>query len=124
MRQNQINNIDILKSKRRMFRSGLTSAEAYLWTKLQNNKLGRKFRRQHSIGKYVVDFYCPSEKLAIELDGIVHFTEDANKYDNERTAYLNSMGIRVLRFENWRVFDQTDEVIIEIVSHFQGITTP
>lgn len=55
-----------------------------------------------------MDFYCPDEKLAVELDGMQHFTEDGIKYDEARTVYLNNLGIRVIRFENAEVFDRTD----------------
>jgi very-short-patch-repair endonuclease len=66
----QVNNRPELKQIRRELRHNLTPAEATLWRCLQNKQLaGRKFRRQHSVGSYVLDFYCPSEMLAIELDG-------------------------------------------------------
>jgi very-short-patch-repair endonuclease len=79
---------------------------------------GRKFRRQHSVGYYILDFYCPSKKLAIELDGKHHFTEEGMKYDEERTKYLNSLGIRVVRFENEQVFQSPEGVLAEIEKHF------
>src|SRR6478672_5383470 len=86
---------------RRKLRSRLTPAEASLWSILKNSKVdGRKFRRQHSVGKYILDFYCPSEKLAIELDGEGHFTLPAVSYDANRRRYLERCGIRVIRFEN------------------------
>lgn len=109
MRKNQIHNINSLKDRRGELRSSLTPAEAFLWKRLQRSQLeGRKFRRQHSFGQYIMDFYCPDEKLAVELDGMQHFTEDGIKYDEARTVYLNNLGIRVIRFENAEVFDRTD----------------
>jgi very-short-patch-repair endonuclease len=117
-----IHNISNLKSSRKELRNHLTSAEATLWKYLQKSQLeGRKFRRQHSVGKYVLDFYCPSEKLAIELDGAHHFTPCGADYDNERTSFLNSLNIRVLRFENKLVFNHIEGVLSEIKSQF---TTP
>ena len=96
-------------------RSGLTPAEALLWKSLQHSQLsGKKFRRQHSIDKYIVDFYCPDCRLAIELDGDAHFTESEAEYDNARTEFLSRMGITVLRFENREIFDNLDLVIAEI----------
>ena len=65
---------------------------------------GRKFRRQHSVGNYILDFYCPSENLAVELDGEDHFWEEGIRGDKERTTYLNSLNIREIRFENRWVF--------------------
>jgi len=115
----QINNRSELKQNRKGLRNNLTPAEAKLWTLLKNKKLdGRKFRRQHSVGSYILDFYCTVEKLAIELDGAHHFTEEGLKYDEERTAYLNSVGIRVVRFENRLVFDDPEYVLEEVKKYF------
>ena len=61
---------------------------------------GRKFRRQHSIGNYIVDFYCPEERLVVELDGEPHFDKETKKYDIARILYLNELNIKVIRFEN------------------------
>jgi very-short-patch-repair endonuclease len=117
-----IHNIPTLKITRKELRNNLTTAEAMLWKYLQKSQLeGRKFRRQHSVGKYVLDFYCPSEKLAIELDGAHHFTPHGADYDNERTIYLSTLNIRVLRFENKLVFNRIEDVLNEIKSKF---TTP
>jgi very-short-patch-repair endonuclease len=80
---------------------------------------GRKFRRQHSFGPFIIDFYCPAEKLAVELDGATHFTEEGMQYDTERTNYLNQYNIKVIRFENQLVFQNTQEVLSEIKKHFK-----
>lgn len=94
-----------MKNIRRELRNNLTPAEASLWKYLQKRGLeGRKFRRQHSVGRYVLDFYCPEEKLYVELDGQGHFTGFGIRYDEHRTEYLGSLGIRVCRIENKRVF--------------------
>ena len=79
---------------------------------------GRKFRRQHSVGPYVLDFYCPSERLAVELDGDDHFTLPAGTHDAERRRYLERYGIRVIRFENQRVFRNEEWVLEQIRSEF------
>ncbi len=115
----QINNLPHLKTFRRTLRNNLTPAEAFLWKYLQNSQLeDRKFRRQHSIGDYILDFYCPSEKLAIELDGAGHFTEAGQLYDQERDAFLAYFGVKVLRFENKFVFENTESVLNEIKNCF------
>jgi very-short-patch-repair endonuclease len=102
----RINNLPHLKPFKKNLRNNLTPAEATFWKAVQNKNLdGRKFRRQHSVGKYILDFYCPSEKLAVELDGAVHFNDAARQYDCERKLFLQSCGIRVLRFENRLVFE-------------------
>ena|SRR6185369_8252518 len=101
-----LNNRPILKSRRKELRNNATPAEQRLWSMLQHSNLGGyKFRRQHSVGPYILDFYCPSERLAIELDGDSHFTDEAIEYDCERTAFLNSLNIKVLRFLNTDIYD-------------------
>ena len=86
---------------------------------LKGSKLrGRKFRRQHSFNSYILDFYCSSEKLAIELDGEVHNNERAAQYDYERKLFLEYFGIKVLRFENKAVFGSPEWVLEKIESNF------
>ena len=80
-----------------------------------------KFRRQHSIGRYVVDFYCPECRLAIELDGQVHFNSIKSEYDDVRTEFLKQLNIRVLRFENGQVFENLESVLNVIKTN---LTTP
>ncbi len=100
-------------------RKTLTPAEAAFWNLVKNSRLdGRKFRRQHSIGNYIFDFYCPSEKLAIELDGQGHFVDHPGLNDRSKREYVESHGIRVIRFENKRVFEDTEWVLDVIRSHF------
>jgi very-short-patch-repair endonuclease len=114
-----IHNRKPIEKFRKALRHNLTPAEAVLWKAIQRGKLdGRKFRRQHSVGSYVLDFYCPAELLAVELDGAHHFTLAGNEYDVERTKYLNALNIRVLRFENKFVFSQLDGLLDEIKAHF------
>ncbi len=107
-----------LKENRRHLRSTGTSAEAVLWLSLKNKQLnGKRFRRQHSIGNYIVDFYCPSDKLVIELDGEYHFLYGGYMNDVDRDNYLKVLGIKVLRFENYMVFDHLEVVLEEIKSY-------
>lgn len=109
-----------LKETRRQLRNNLTPAEARLWKSLQNKQLdGRKFRRQYSVGNYVLDFYCPVERLAIELDGQGHFSEAGMQLDLERDDYLKSLDIKVLRFENHLVITNIESVLEEIKQHFK-----
>ena len=112
-------NVPELKSRRRELRSTLTPAEALLWRHLQRSKLqGRKFRRQHSVGPYVLDFYCPSERLAIELDGAAHDHDLAFRRDVLRTTYLAASGVRVMRFENDDVVRNPEGVLASITRCF------
>lgn len=95
-----------------------------MWNILKSKKLeGRKFRRQHSIGKFVVDFCCPSEKLIVELDGAFHSEYTQIDKDADRTLYLESLGFRVIRFENRFVFQDPEYVKDEIRKIFKS-TTP
>jgi very-short-patch-repair endonuclease len=115
----KLNNLPRLLTFRRELRSNLTPAEAKLWSLLKNSQLeGRKFRRQHSFGGYILDFYCSSEKLGIELDGEVHFNERAAQCDLERELFLEYFGIRVLRFENKDVFESRTWMIDRIKESF------
>ncbi|HMQ04610.1 MAG TPA: endonuclease domain-containing protein [Pyrinomonadaceae bacterium] len=119
-RETDIHNLPHRKEIRRELRSSLTPAEAALWKILKGSWLdGRKFRRQHSVGPFVLDFYCPSEKLAIELDGQIHFSGKAREYDTARRVYLESKGITVVRIENKFVFDDPEWVVDLIRGTFQ-----
>lgn len=80
-------------------RKTLTPAERLLWSYLRDHQLGGlKFRRQHPVGPYVLDFFCPAAKLGIELDGGIH--EALSEYDQDRTAHLAQWGYRIIRFSN------------------------
>ena len=114
-----IHNRKYLKQTRRDLRNNLTSAEATLWKAIQRKQLdGRKFRRQHSIKNFIVDFYCPSEKLIVELDGAHHFTSAGWEQDQERDKILKDLGFKILRFENQDVFDSLENVLETIRSNF------
>ncbi|MGB0175551.1 MAG: endonuclease domain-containing protein [Owenweeksia sp.] len=109
-----------LKETRRKLRNNLTPAEATLWKHLQRKQLeGRKFRRQHSVGNYILDFYLPAEKLSVELDGASHFTPAGEENDSVRDSYLAVVGITVLRFENKLVFEHIDTVLDTICRNFK-----
>ncbi|AXP80804.1 hypothetical protein CJ739_1718 [Mariniflexile rhizosphaerae] len=121
MTQN-IHNLKYLEERRKALRKNSTSAEATLWKHLQKSQLNnKKFRRQQSIKNFIVDFYCPKEKLIIELDGAYHLDFAQQQYDLERTKQLESLGLKVIRFENKLVFENLAEVLNEIVSHFKSI---
>jgi very-short-patch-repair endonuclease len=117
-------NKKILQANRKKLRNNLTPAEAALWELIKNKKLdGRKFRRQHSIGNFILDFYCPEEKLAIELDGDDHYWDEGMKRDKIKTTYIKSHGIEILRFENKLVFKNPEFVLNTIKNKFRD-TTP
>ena len=111
-------NLKYLQPLRKELRGNLTPAEAALWKLLKGKQMeGKKFRRQHSIENYIADFYCPEAGLIIELDGQGHNSYAQADYDNERDAYLNNLGLTVLRFENKLVFDHPEYVLEEIKKH-------
>src|SRR6266545_5063458 len=115
-----LHNIRTKKGQRRELRSRLTPEESYLWSFLQRKQLrGRKFRRQHSVGPYILDFYCPTERLAVELDGSAHDHEAAQDYDSKRSAFLEGLGIRTLRFENGEVRKNMEGVLRAIEARFE-----
>jgi len=109
-----------LEPYRKALRNNLTPAEAFLWKQLQRRKFkGRKFRRQHSIENFIVDFYCAEEQLIIELDGDVHKNPLAEEKDEKRTKKLEGWGFTVIRFENRMVFDFLPSVLKEIEDNFK-----
>ncbi|HEX9600237.1 MAG TPA: DUF559 domain-containing protein [Mariniflexile sp.] len=110
-----------LKQFRKELRKNLTPAEAFLWNYLKARKFeGKRFTKQHSIGHYIVDFYCASEKLVIELDGEVHNNAISQAYDLNRTRELEKLGYTVIRFENKMVFDNLPSVLMEIKENFKS----
>jgi len=106
-----------LKNRRKELRTEGTAAEAVLWTHLQKRKLhGKKFRRQQSIGPYIVDFFCPECRLIVELDGAPHYGILDDNYEAERSAYLEQLGLKIIRFEN-RIILHNLEAVLETIQH-------
>ena len=106
----KIHNLPERKTLRQKLRHNATPAERVLWRSLRKSGLGVKFRRQHGVGPYVLDFYCPERKLAIEIQGGVHEDVLRTEYDAERHAYLESQGIQVIYFENRSLLEVPDYV--------------
>lgn len=107
---------------RKQLRHNIPESEIILWAHLKGKKVdGIKFRRQYSIGRYVVDFYCPRVKLAIEIDGDSHFNDATEQYDNQRTNYIESVGVRVVRFTNLDVKYNLDGVLAKIQHQIEAL---
>jgi very-short-patch-repair endonuclease len=108
----------------RNLRHRLTEAEALLWEKLRNRRLkGLKFRRQHPLDQFVVDFYCSDYQIAVELDGSIHDENEAQLYDAARTKKLEQSGINFIRFTNEEVLNDIHSVmrkLTEFVSALSG----
>jgi very-short-patch-repair endonuclease len=93
----------------------MTPQERKLWARLRGKQLyGIKFRRQHPIDRFVLDFFCYEHSLAIEVDGHSHFEPDQQAYDGARTEWLNEHGIRVVRFTNREIDTNLEGVVCEI----------
>jgi very-short-patch-repair endonuclease len=107
-----LSNLPKAEKCRRQMRSNLTGPEAVLWTLLRGKQmLGFVFRRQFSVGSYVLDFYCPRLRLDVEVDGESHFVMDGPERDRNRTGFLERMGIRVVRIHNTEVMRNRDGVL-------------
>ncbi len=109
--------------KRRLW-SNQTRAEQLLWAKLRGNQIhGLKFRRQHGIGSYIVDFFCPERSLVIEVDGDVHAIETQRTKGLERENYLRSLGLQVVRYTNDEVINNLDGVLEDLSSRVSKAST-
>jgi very-short-patch-repair endonuclease len=110
------------KSRTRALRAQQTAAEEILWRELRNRQLGRwKFRRQHSIARYIVDFVTLDGKLIIEVDGGTHSTLQERSRDDERTSELEHFGFRVLRVTNTDIYENLDGVLETILHELDSI---
>ena len=111
-----------LKQNSRELRSNMTDAEQKLWYWLRRKQInGWQFYRQKTIGSYIVDFYCPAARLVVELDGSQHFEPQHQAADQKRDAYLVSLGLRVLRFDNRQVLLEMD-VVLGVIAQIPNIT--
>lgn len=102
------------KEKRRRLRNEMTKAEVILWVKLKNKNLGVRFLRQYSVERYVLDFYNPHLKLAIEVDGATHITNEQIEYDKHRQSEIEKAGIVFLRFTNPEIYEDLYNVLEKI----------
>jgi very-short-patch-repair endonuclease len=103
--------LNLLKGIRKKLRKNETVSEKILWKKIRKMKLGYKFRRQVSIGYYVVDFYCKDLSLAVEVDGSIHNLEHIKNRDRFRQALLETKGINFIRFSNKQVIQEMPFVL-------------
>jgi very-short-patch-repair endonuclease len=117
--------MDLPRLRRRALRRDSTDAERVLWWHLRDRRFeGYKFRRQHSCGPFILDFYCPERRLAVELDGGQHFEPTAMVYDERRTTFLRQKGIAVLRFPTDLVFRELTVVLEQIATVLRGDPSP
>ncbi|WP_051664056.1 endonuclease domain-containing protein [Dyadobacter crusticola] len=98
-------------ARARQLRNAETRAEKLLWERLSNKKLGVKFRRQHPISNFIVDFYCHEKKLVIEVDGSIHLLADNIEYDKIRSDVIVEFGVSIIRFTNEDIYFRMENVI-------------
>ncbi len=116
-KRKKLNNLQHLKTYRKTLRNDLIPAVTEHWKLLKGKKLnGRKFRRQYSVGNYILDFYCPSEKIAIELDGQYHFNPSQAEYNKEKDLFLKHFRIQVFCIENKIIWKNPEQLINQIRS--------
>ena len=102
-------------ARARELRQPLTPQENKVWQRVRRKQLyGLKFRRQHPIFRFILDFYCPQYKLVIEIDGHSHFEPEQHRYDQARTEWLEQRGLRVIRFTNREVETNLEGVLMTI----------
>ena len=112
------------QQKRRSLRKSMTKAEVLLWMQLKNRRvLGQRVLRQYSVGAYVLDFYIPKLKLAIEVDGATHVTEQELEYDRNRENEIASLGIQFLRFTNAEIYHSMNGVIGRITERMLSLSS-
>ena len=104
----------VIRQQARTLRQALTDAEQRLWQRLRDRRLaGLKFRRQHPVGSFIVDFYCAQYRLIVEVDGPIH--QQQQEHDQLRAQELTRRGYRVMRFTNQQVLDHLEALCTEIV---------
>lgn len=120
-----LRNDPTLKQRRRELRRNQTEAEKVLWAHLRNRQFyDMKFFRQYSIGPYILDFYCPTMKLAVELDGGQHNQCENKEYDSARSEYLKAQAIDVIRFWNHEVLLDIQSVLAELMLEVTPLHLP
>jgi very-short-patch-repair endonuclease len=116
-------NTEELQQRARELRKEMTQAEQVLWAAVRGRRMaGLRFRRQHPVGRFVLDFYCPAAKLCVEVDGDIH--DEQAERDQERTSVLAAGGYRVLRFRNEEVMTALPSVLTRIESAAKQAPSP
>lgn len=111
-----------LKQRRRQLRQDQTYAEKVMWSQLRNRLfLGIKFKRQYSVDNYVIDFYAPELKLAIELDGTIHNEPEQIEYDKIRQAQIEKLGIKFIRITNEELLSNPNKTFSKIENKAQNL---
>jgi len=112
----KLHNLKPQKNTRRQLRKNPTEPEKRFWSWVRSKQLGTKFRRQHGIGHYIVDFYCVDHALIIEIDGDSHYDDKAIAYDQTRTEFLKAKGFRVIRLSNRDIMQNKEGVLMMLMA--------
>ncbi|MEW6194614.1 MAG: endonuclease domain-containing protein [Bacteroidota bacterium] len=110
-----------MQKRRRQLRANMTYCEKLVWLYLRKRQMKERFLRQYSVDNYVVDFYCPKLKLAIEVDGDIHDLQDQKKYDKDRQEYLENFGIQFVRVKNVKLLSNPDKEFQRIENEIQKL---
>ncbi|MFH0804273.1 MAG: endonuclease domain-containing protein [Candidatus Zambryskibacteria bacterium] len=114
-----------LKGRRKELRAKQTEAEEKLWLFLRNKEFhGLKFFRQYGVSGYILDFYCPKIRLGIELDGSQHIEKETMLYDKDRERILQASNIKIIRFWNSEVMNNTEVMLEKIRLEINNLTLP
>src|SRR3990167_9121982 len=114
-------NLKALKPRRQSLHQNPTTPEIILWNKLKGKQLdNRKFRRQHSIENFILDFYCSEAKIGIEIDGDSHYSQESKLNDEIRTGRIAKHDIKVIRFTNKKIMENIDGVLADILSNIES----
>jgi very-short-patch-repair endonuclease len=106
-------------------RQNPTPAESKLWQELRRKNLsGFKFRRQHPVAGYILDFYCPKAKIGIEVDGEIHKQSSQIEHDKQRTEDLAAIGVKIIRFWNAEIMNDVESVLEKIVEVIERLKNP
>ncbi|MBI1938618.1 MAG: DUF559 domain-containing protein [Ignavibacteriales bacterium] len=117
----EIVNKKAMKERRRQLRANMTYCEKLMWAYLRKKQIKELFLRQYSVDSYVIDFYSPRLKLAVEVDGDIHDLQDQKKYDKDRQEYLENFGIHFIRIKNEELTSHPDKVFQRIENEIKMI---
>ena len=110
-----------MKARRRQLRTNMTYCEKLVWMYLRKRQMKERFLRQYSVDNYVIDFYCPKLKFALEIDGVVHEGREQKEYDRNRQSYLENFGITFLRINNEELLANPNKTFEKIGNKIEGL---
>ena len=111
-----------IQNNRRLLRANMTMSEKIVWMYLRKRQMKQRFLRQYSVDNYIIDFYCPKLKIAIEVDGNIHELEKQKMYDIQRQEYLERLGIIFVRIKNDELFDNPNKAFEKIENMIKRVT--